>query len=168
MLRTAEGLDLPMKIVKATVEVNDQRKRDMAQKIIDACGGSLVGRTVAVLGLTFKPNTDDMRDSPSLDIIPALLAAGARVRAHDPEGMDEARGMLDGVEFCDDAYDALVDADALAIITEWNAYRALDIPRVKELMKAPVMVDMRNIYDPANMRKHGFSYFSIGRPAVQA
>jgi len=168
LLRTAEGLDLPMKIVKATVEVNDQRKRDMAQKIIDACGGSLVGRTVAVLGLTFKPNTDDMRDSPSLDIIPALLAAGARVRAHDPEGMDEARGMLDGVEFCDDAYDALVDADALAIITEWNAYRALDIPRVKELMKAPVMVDMRNIYDPANMRKHGFSYFSIGRPAVQA
>ncbi len=167
LLRTAEGLDLPMNIVKATVEVNDQRKRDMAQKVIDACGGSLTGKTIAVLGLTFKPNTDDMRDSPSLDIIPALLAAGARVRAHDPEGMDEARGMLDGIEFCDDAYDTLADADALAIITEWNEYRALDIPRVKELMTAPVMIDMRNIYDPANMREHGFSYVSIGRPAVQ-
>ena len=167
LLRTAEGLDLPMNIVKATVEVNDQRKRDMAQKVIDACGGSLTGKTIAVLGLPFKPNTDDMRDSPSLDIIPALLAAGARVRAHDPEGMDEARGMLDGIEFCDDAYDTLADADALAIITEWNEYRALDIPRVKELMTAPVMIDMRNIYDPANMREHGFSYVSIGRPAVQ-
>ncbi len=167
LLRTAEGLDLPMDIVKATVEVNDQRKRDMAQKVIDACGGSLSGKTIAVLGLTFKPNTDDMRDSPSLDIIPALLAAGARVRAHDPEGMDEARGMLDGIEFCDDAYDTMADASALAIITEWNEYRALDIPRVKELMEAPVMIDMRNIYDPANMREHGFSYVSIGRPAVQ-
>jgi UDPglucose 6-dehydrogenase len=167
LLRTAEGLELPMNIVKATVAVNDQRKRDMAQKVIDACGGSLAGKTIAVLGLTFKPNTDDMRDSPSLDIIPALIAAGARVRAHDPEGMEEARGMLEGIEFCDDAYDTLVDADALAIITEWNAYRALDIPRVKDLMKAPVMVDMRNIYDPENMREQGFSYISIGRPAVQ-
>ena len=167
LLRTAEGLNLPMNIVKATVEVNDQRKRDMAQKVIDACGGSLAGKTIAVLGLTFKPNTDDMRDSPSLDIIPALIAAGARVRAHDPEGMDEARGMLTGIEFCDDAYATLADADALAIITEWNAYRALDLPRVKDLMKAPVMIDMRNIYDPANMREQGFSYFSIGRPAVQ-
>ncbi len=167
LLRTAEGLNLPMNIVKATVEVNDQRKRDMAQKVIDACGGSLAGKTIAVLGLTFKPNTDDMRDSPSLDIIPALIAAGARVRPHDPEGMDEARGMLTGIEFCDDAYATLADADALAIITEWNAYRALDLPRVKDLMKAPVMIDMRNIYDPANMREQGFSYFSIGRPAVQ-
>ena len=167
LLRTAEGLNLPMNIVKATVEVNDQRKRDMAQKVIDACGGSLAGKTIAVLGLTFKPNTDDMRDSPSLDIIPALIAAGARLRAHDPEGMDEARGMLTGIEFCDDAYATLADADALAIITEWNAYRALDLPRVKDLMKAPVMIDMRNIYDPANMREQGFSYFSIGRPAVQ-
>mgnify|MGYP006427306331 FL=1 len=112
LLRTAEGLNLPMNIVKATVEVNDQRKRDMAQKVIDACGGSLAGKTIAVLGLTFKPNTDDMRDSPSLDIIPALIAAGARVRAHDPEGMDEARGMLTGIEFCDDAYATLADADA--------------------------------------------------------
>ena len=166
LLRTAEDLGLPLNIVQATVAVNDQRKKDMAQKVVDACGGSLLGKTVAVLGLTFKPNTDDMRDSPSLDIIPALLAAGAKVRAHDPEGMDEARKMLPGVEFCEDAYDALDDADALAIITEWNAYRALDLPRVKSLLKAPVLVDMRNIYDPGTMGEMGFTYISIGRPAV--
>ena len=166
LLRTAEDLGLPLNIVQATVAVNDQRKKDMAQKIVDACGGSLLGKTVAVLGLTFKPNTDDMRDSPSLDIIPALLAAGAKVRAHDPKGMDEARKMLPGVEFCEDAYDALDDADALAIITEWNAYRALDLPRVKSLLKAPVLVDMRNIYDPGTMGEMGFTYISIGRPAV--
>ena len=166
LLRTAEDLGLPLNIIQATVVVNDQRKKDMAQKIVDACGGSLLGKTVAVLGLTFKPNTDDMRDSPSLDIIPALLAAGAKVRAHDPEGMDEARKMLPGVEFCEDAYDALDDADALAIITEWNAYRALDLPRVKSLLKAPVLVDMRNIYDPGTMGEMGFTYISIGRPAV--
>ncbi len=167
LLRTAEDLNLPMEIVKATVAVNDQRKKDMAQKVVDACGGSLRGKTVAVLGLTFKPNTDDMRDSPSLDIIPALLAAGATVRAYDPEGMKEARNLLDGIEFCDDAYDTLPGADALAIVTEWNAFRALDMPRVKALMKAPVLVDMRNIYDPENMASLGFTYVSIGRPAVQ-
>ncbi|MDP6829416.1 MAG: UDP-glucose/GDP-mannose dehydrogenase family protein [Alphaproteobacteria bacterium] len=166
LLRTAESLDLPMNIVKATVEVNDQRKRDMAKKVIDACGGSLQGKTIAVLGLTFKPNTDDMRDSPSLDIIPALIAAGAEIRAHDPEGMDEARELLTGIEYCDDAYDTLADADALAIITEWNAYRALDMPRVRDLLKTPVLVDMRNIYDPDTMRDQGFTYVSIGRPAV--
>ncbi len=166
LLRTAENLDLPMNIVKATVEVNDQRKRDMAQKVIDACGGSLQGKTIAVLGLTFKPNTDDMRDSPSLDIIPALIEAGAAIRAHDPEGMDEARALLTGVEYCADAYDTLADADALAIITEWNAYRALDMPRVRVLLKTPVLVDMRNIYDPDIMRDQGFTYVSIGRPTV--
>mgnify|MGYP003987026511 FL=1 len=166
LLRTAEDLGQPMEIVKATVAVNDQRKKDMAQKVVDACGGSLQGKTVAVLGLTFKPNTDDMRDSPSLDIIPALLAAGATVRAYDPEGMEEARQMLDGVEFCDDAYDTLPGADALAIVTEWNAFRALDMPRVKDLMRSPVLVDMRNIYDPEHMRGLGFRYISIGRPAV--
>ncbi|MDE0941564.1 MAG: UDP-glucose/GDP-mannose dehydrogenase family protein [Alphaproteobacteria bacterium] len=166
LLRTAEDLGQPMEIVKATVAVNDQRKKDMAQKVVDACGGSLKDKTVAVLGLTFKPNTDDMRDSPSLDIIPALIAAGATVRAYDPEGMDEARLLLDGVEFCDGAYDTLPGADALAIVTEWNAFRALDMPRVKDLMQAPVLVDMRNIYDPDHMRGLGFKYISIGRPAV--
>ncbi len=167
LLRTAENFGLPLDIVKATVAVNDQRKKDMAQKVVDACGGSLQGKTVAVLGLTFKPNTDDMRDSPSLDIIPALQAAGAKVRAHDPEGMDEARKFLPGVEFCGDPYDTLTDADVLAIITEWNAYRALDMPRVKALLRAPVMVDMRNIYDPETMRDQGFTYVSIGRPTVK-
>ncbi|MDA1099388.1 MAG: UDP-glucose/GDP-mannose dehydrogenase family protein [Proteobacteria bacterium] len=167
LLRTAESLGLPLDIVKATVAVNGQRKKDMAQKIIDACGGSVQGKTVAVLGLTFKPNTDDMRDSPSLDIIPALLAAGARVRAHDPAGMDEARKLLAGIEYCDDAYDTLVGAHALAILTEWNAYRALDMPRVKALLQAPVLIDMRNIYDPQTMGNLGFTYISIGRPAVR-
>lgn len=168
LLRTAEDLNLPMEIVKATVAVNTQRKKDMAQKVVAACGGSLEGKTVAVLGLTFKPNTDDMRDSPSLDIIPALLAAGAKIRAFDPEGMDEARKLLNGIEYCADAYDTLPGADALAIVTEWNAFRALDMPRVKALMKAPVLVDMRNIYDPGTMGELGFTYISIGRPAVRS
>ncbi len=168
LLRTAEDLNLPMEIVKATVAVNTQRKKDMAQKVVAACGGSLEGKTVAVLGLTFKPNTDDMRDSPSLDIIPALLAAGAKIRAFDPEGMDEARKLLNGIEYCADAYDTLPGADALAIVTEWNAFRALDMPRVKDLMKAPVLVDMRNIYDPGTMGELGFTYISIGRPAVRS
>lgn len=168
LLRTAEDLNLPMEIVRATVAVNTQRKKDMAQKVVAACGGSLEGKTVAVLGLTFKPNTDDMRDSPSLDIIPALLAAGAKIRAFDPEGMDEARKLLNGIEYCADAYDTLPGADALAIVTEWNAFRALDMPRVKDLMKAPVLVDMRNIYDPGTMGELGFTYISIGRPAVRS
>jgi UDPglucose 6-dehydrogenase len=166
LLHTAADLDTPLRIVQATVDVNDQRKKDMAGRVLEACGGSLQGKTVAVLGLTFKPNTDDMRDSPSLDILPALQAAGARVRAYDPEGMDEARDMLDGVEFCDDTYDTLPGADALLIITEWNEFRALDLARVKQLLAAPVLVDLRNIYDPALMRELGFDYVSIGRPAV--
>ena len=167
LLRTAENLGLPMDIVQATVNVNDRRKREMAQKIIDACGGSLDGKTIAILGLTFKPNTDDMRDSPSLDIIPALQAAGAKVRAYDPEGMDEARMMLDGIEYCDDAYDTLPNSDALVIITEWNVFRAMDMHRVKNLLNSPVLVDMRNIYDPETLRELGFTYVSVGRPSVR-
>ena len=167
LLRTAENLGLPMDIVQATVNVNNRRKREMAQKIFDACGGSLEGKTVAILGLTFKPNTDDMRDSPSLDIIPALQAAGAKVRAYDPEGMDEARMMLDGIEYCDDAYDTLPNSDALVIITEWNVFRAMDMHRVKDLLNSPVLVDMRNIYDPETMRELGFTYVSVGRPSVR-
>ena len=167
LLRTAENLGLPMDIVQATVNVNNRRKREMAQKIFDACGGSLEGKTVAILGLTFKPNTDDMRNSPSLDIIPALQAAGAKVRAYDPEGMDEARMMLDGIEYCDDAYDTLPNSDALVIITEWNVFRAMDMHRVKDLLNSPVLVDMRNIYDPETMRELGFTYVSVGRPSVR-
>ena len=167
LLRTAENLGLPMDIVQATVNVNNRRKREMAQKIFDACGGSLEGKTVAILGLTFKPNTDDMRNSPSLDIIPALQAAGAKIRAYDPEGMDEARMMLDGIEYCDDAYDTLPNSDALVIITEWNVFRAMDMHRVKILLNSPVLVDMRNIYDPETMRELGFTYVSVGRPSVR-
>ena len=167
LLRTAENLGLPLDIVQATVNVNDRRNREMAQKIIDACGGSLDGKTIAILGLTFKPNTDDMRDSPSLDIIPTLQAAGAKVRAYDPEGMDEARMMLDGIEYCDDAYDTLPNSDALVIITEWNVFRAMDMHRVKGLLNSPVLVDMRNIYDPETMRELGFTYVSVGRPSVR-
>ena len=167
LLRTAENLGLPMDIVQATVNVNNRRKREMAQKILDACGGSLEGKTVAILGLTFKPNTDDMRNSPSLDIIPALQAAGAKIRAYDPEGMDEARMMLDGIEYCDDAYDTLPNSDALVIITEWNVFRAMDMHRVKDLLNSPVLVDMRNIYDPETMRELGFTYVSVGRPSVR-
>ncbi len=167
LLRTAEKLGLPMDIVQATVNVNDRRKREMAQKIIDACDGSLDGKTVAILGLTFKPNTDDMRDSPSLDIIPALQAAGAKVRAYDPEGMDEARMMLDDIKYCDDAYDTLTNSDALVIITEWNVFRALDMHRVKDLLNTPVLVDLRNIYDPETMKELGFTYISVGRSPVR-
>ena len=136
----------------------------MADKIVAACGGSVDGKTVAVLGLSFKPNTDDMRDSPSLEIIPALQKAGANVRAFDPEGMEEARRMLTGVTFCDTAYETLDGADALTVLTEWNEFRALDMARVKSLLREPVVVDLRNIYEPKEMAAAGFSYSSIGRP----
>jgi UDPglucose 6-dehydrogenase len=164
LLRTAQMVGAPVRIVEATVEVNDRRKKQMAERVIAACGGSVKGKTVAVLGITFKPNTDDMRDAPALDIIPALQAAGATVRVYDPEGMHEARQLLRDVEWCDDAYATMPGADCLAIVTEWNQFRALDLERVKKLMKAPVMVDMRNIYKPAQMAAAGFAYTSIGRP----
>jgi UDPglucose 6-dehydrogenase len=164
LVRTAAQAGAPTRIVESVIAVNDARKRQMAAKIVEHCGGSVAGKTIAVLGLTFKPNTDDMRDAPSLDIIPALIEAGATVRAYDPEGLDEAKKLLDGVAWCEGAYEALEGADALVIITEWNAFRALDLARVKELMKAPVMVDLRNIYDPREMAAAGFDYTGIGRP----
>ncbi len=164
LVRTAERVGAPTRIVEAVVAVNDARKKQMAAKIVAHCGGSVAGKTLAVLGLTFKPNTDDMRDAPSLDIVPALIEAGARVRAYDPEGLGEAKKLLDGVAWCEGAYEAMEGADALIIITEWNAFRALDLARVKALMKAPVMIDLRNIYDPQEMAAAGFDYASIGRP----
>ncbi|MCH7863698.1 MAG: UDP-glucose 6-dehydrogenase, partial [Proteobacteria bacterium] len=123
-------------------------------------------KVVAVLGLTFKPNTDDMREAPSLNVVAGLQAAGASVRAFDPEGMEEAKALMDGVEWCKDAYDAADGADALTIVTEWNEFRALDLERIKSLMKSPVMVDLRNIYDPVHMARAGFRYTCIGRPPV--
>ena len=148
------------------VRINEERKKKMADRVIVAAGGDLVGKTVAVLGLTFKPNTDDMRESPSLDIVPALQAAGATVRAFDPEGMVEAKALLQDVEWCDDAYATMRDADVLVLVTEWNQFRALDLDRVKKLMKAPLMVDLRNVYEPEEMAEAGFSYVCVGRPAV--
>ena len=164
LARTAQQVGEPCRIVETVIEVNDRQKRRMADKVIAHCGGSVAGKTIAVLGLTFKPNTDDMRDAPSLEILPALLRAGAAVRAYDPVGQDEARKLLDGVFFCDGAYEAMEGADALVIITEWNAFRALDLERVKQAMAAPVMVDLRNIYNPDEMAAAGFRYTSVGRP----
>ncbi len=166
LVRIAEQAGAPTQIVETVVAVNAARKEQMAAKIIEHCGGSVAGKTLAVLGLTFKPNTDDMRDAPSLGIVPALIEAGAVVRAYDPEGLDEAKKLLDGVAWCEGAYEAMEGADALVIITEWNAFRALDLARVKELMKAPVLVDLRNIYDPHEMVAAGFDYMCIGRPIV--
>ncbi|HLN24492.1 MAG TPA: UDP-glucose/GDP-mannose dehydrogenase family protein [Patescibacteria group bacterium] len=164
LVRTARDKGSPLRIIETVVSINEERKRKMADKIIAAAGGSVKGKTVAVLGLTFKPNTDDMRDSPSLEIIPALQAAGATVRAFDPEGMEEAKTLLTGVVYCDDAYATLKDADVMAVLTEWNEFRALDLDKIKALLKTPTIVDLRNIYSPAEMIGAGFHYTSIGRP----
>jgi len=167
LVRTARDKGSPLRIIETVVAINEERKKKMADKIVAACGGDVLGKTIAVLGLTFKPNTDDMRDSPSLEIVPALQKAGAKIRAFDPEGMTEAKHMLKDVEFCENAYDTLQNADALTIITEWNEFRALDMARVKSLMRSPVVVDLRNIYAPEEMRAAGFSYSSIGRPVIE-
>ena len=167
LTRTANEYGAPTQIVEAVVKINDERKKNMAQKIIAACGGSVAGKTIAVLGLTFKPNTDDMRDSPSLDIIPLLQEAGASVTAFDPEGMNESKDLLSGVIYCDNAYHAMKEADAVTILTEWNAFRALDFDRLKQTLKTPLMIDLRNIYDPAEIAALGIEYHSIGRaPAI--
>ena len=162
----ARHLDAPSKIVEAVNAANDARKKRMATKVIDACGGSVSGKTLAVLGLTFKPNTDDLREAPSLEIVPALQQAGAKVRAFDPAGIEPARAILGDVAWCESAYEAMEGADALVLLTEWNEFRALDLGRVKSLLKRPLMVDLRNIYDPEAMAAAGFEYTSVGRPAV--
>lgn len=163
LVHTAQDAGRPLRIVETVVDINAKRKKAMAERVIAACDGSVAGKTVAVLGVTFKPNTDDMRDAPSLDIVPALQAAGARVRAYDPEGMAEAKPLLKDVEWCDDAYATLPETDVVVIITEWNEFRLLDFKRVKSLMKRPVMVDLRNIYNPEEMAAAGFHYTCIGR-----
>ena len=163
LARTAQEAGSPVRIVETVVDVNERRKRTMADKVVEACGGSVKGKTIAVLGLTFKPNTDDMREAPSLAIVDALLEGGGAVRAFDPAGMDEAKKMMTGVAWAADAYDAVKGADALVIVTEWNEFRALDLKRVKSLLRAPVFVDLRNIYNPAEMAAAGFTYRSVGR-----
>ena len=163
LVKTARDSGSPIRIVETVVDINEKRKAEMAEKVIDACGGSVSNKVIAVLGLTFKPNTDDMRDSPSLVIIRNLQKAGASIRAYDPQGMKEAAGLLDGVTFCKGTYDTMEAADALVIITEWNAFRALDMNRVKSLLRNPVLVDLRNIYNPREMEQAGFTYYSVGR-----
>ena len=163
LVKTANDAGSPVRIVETVVSVNAERKKAMAQKIIDAMGGDAKGMTVGVLGLAFKPNTDDMRDAPSLDIIPALQAAGATVRAYDPESMKESREMMPTVSYCDSAYEAIEGADVLAILTEWDQFRALDLGRVKDALKTPLIVDLRNIYEGEKMRAQGFVYHGSGR-----
>jgi UDPglucose 6-dehydrogenase len=166
LVKTGQDAGVPLRIVETVVAVNDQRKRAMARKVIAACGGSVRGKTVAVLGLTFKPNTDDMREAPSLSIITALKDAGARIRAFDPVGMDQARTMLEDVAYAEDAYACAEGADALVIVTEWDEFRALDLKRIQASMVTPVLVDLRNIYRPSDMARRGFSYIGVGRAAV--
>ena len=168
LVRTAGEAGGGLAIVETVLRVNDARKRRMADKIAAACGGSLAGKSLAVLGLTFKPNTDDMRDAPSLEILPRLLAAGARIRAFDPEGMDEAKKLMPELVYCRDAYQTMEGADALILLTEWNEFRGLDLGRVRDLLTSPLVIDLRNIYQPQEMAAAGFSYLSVGRPAQRA
>lgn len=163
LARTANEAKSPLALVDAVIRVNSERKRAMATKIIDAMGGDVDGKTVAILGLAFKPNTDDMRDAPSLDIVAGLSSAGANIRAFDPESMKEAAKTLPGIFYADGPYHAVEGADALVIVTEWDQFRALDLSRVKSLMRSPNIVDLRNIYSPVDTRALGFQYRSIGR-----
>jgi UDPglucose 6-dehydrogenase len=165
---TAREVNAPQTIVEQVIEVNNARKKRMARKVIDFCHGSVAGLRVAVLGLTFKPNTDDMRDAPSLDIVPALQAAGATIVAFDPEGMKEAARMLPGIAFARTAYEAVSGADLLVVITEWHEFRGLDPRRIKETMRQPRIVDLRNIFNPDEMRGLGFTYEGVGRPQPSA
>jgi UDPglucose 6-dehydrogenase len=164
LVRTAREADAALSIVETVVAVNEARKARMADKIVEACGGTVAGKTIAVLGLTFKPNTDDMRDAPSLSILPALATAGATIRAFDPEGVAEAKKLLPDLVYCRDAYETMEGADALVLLTEWNEFRALDLGRVGRLLGEPLVIDLRNIYQPAEMIAAGLAYVSIGRP----
>jgi UDPglucose 6-dehydrogenase len=168
LVQTAKDAGAPIRIVETVVDINEKRKTQIAGKVVAACGGSVADKTIAVLGLTFKPDTDDMRDSPSLVIVPELQKAGAKIQAFDPQGMKEAAHLFDDVVFCEGPYETMQGADVLVIVTEWNAFRALDFTRVKSLLKTPTLVDLRNIYDLDDMKREGFSYFSVGREALAA
>ena len=163
LVRTAHEAEAPLSIIETVVQANEARKRRMADKIIAACGGTLAGKTIAVLGLTFKPNTDDMRDAPSLEVLPRLAAAGAVIRAFDPEGMAEAQKLMPNLTYCNDAYETMVGAEALVLLTEWNEFRALDLVRVGQLLVNPLVIDLRNIYQPQEMAAAGLYYISVGR-----
>jgi UDPglucose 6-dehydrogenase len=164
LIKTGQDNETPLRIVETVVAVNDQRKRAMARKVANAIGGNLRGKSIAVLGVTFKPNTDDMRDAPSIPLITALQDMGAQVRAFDPVGMPQARKVLENVTFCDDAYDCAKGAHALVIVTEWEQFRALDLGEMASIMASSVIVDLRNIYSPEEVTRNGFHYCGIGRP----
>jgi len=164
LIKTAQDNDVPLRILEAVAAVNDTRKRAMARKVSAMFSGALRGKTVAVLGLTFKPNTDDMREAPSLPLITALQDMGARVRGFDPAGMGQAQALLTDVVYCENAYDCAEAADALVIVTEWEQFRALDLEHLRDLMACPVIVDLRNIYRPEEVHRHGFAYACVGRP----
>jgi UDPglucose 6-dehydrogenase len=163
LIKTGQDHEAPLRILETVVAVNDQRKRAMARKVAAALGGNLRGRVIAVLGLTFKPNTDDLREAPALAVITALQDMGAKVRAYDPAGMTQAQSLLSGVTYADNAYACAENADALVIITEWEQFRALDLGRLKAIMAHPVVVDLRNVYPPEELRRHGFRYQGVGR-----
>jgi UDPglucose 6-dehydrogenase len=163
LAQTARESGAPLRLIETVIDINEKRKIAMAEKVIRACGGSLKDARLAVLGLTFKPNTDDMRSAPSLTILPILQRAGARIVAYDPKGMDHARPLLPGIAFADDPYSCLIDADALVIITEWEAFRALDLKRVKAAMRRPIVIDLRNIYRNEEMEALGFAYEGVGK-----
>jgi UDPglucose 6-dehydrogenase len=166
LTRTAAEAGSPVRLIDEVVQINEQRKRMMAERVIQTMGGDLSGRTIAVLGLTFKPMTDDMREAPSLQIIPALQAKGAHIRAFDPEGIREAERLLENVAYCANAYEAAENADAIVILTEWNEFRALDVTRLRSCMKRPLIFDFRNIYNPQEMAGAGIDYHCLGRAYI--
>jgi UDPglucose 6-dehydrogenase len=163
LVKTAQDAGHPVRIVETVADVNEKRKRAMAKKVVALAGGSVKGKTVAMLGLTFKPNTDDMRDSPAIAIAAELQAAGARVRAYDPEGHEQAKLVMQDIDYASDPYDCLTGADIAVLVTEWDAFRALDMDRVKAVMTTPAIVDLRNVYRPDEMARRGIAYVSVGR-----
>ncbi|MGY4500361.1 UDPglucose 6-dehydrogenase [Bradyrhizobium sp. GM24.11] len=167
LIKIAQDYDVSLRIVESVLAVNENRKRAMARKVSQALGGSLRGKTIAVLGLTFKPDTDDMRDAPSIPLVTGLLDMGAKVKAFDPVGMEQAKIELPSITYCEDAYSCAQDADALVVVTEWVQFRGLDLDRLKSVMAQPVVVDLRNIFSPEDMAAAGFTYESVGRPPVQ-
>jgi UDPglucose 6-dehydrogenase len=166
LAKSGQDYDAPLRLVEATIAVNDSRKRAMGRKVIGAMGGDIRGKTVGVLGLTFKPNTDDMRDAPSLAIVQALQDAGANIRAYDPEGMDAAKAMMPSIHYSRDAYDAATGADCLVLITEWSEFRSLDFNRLKAAMSSLRLVDLRNVYRRKDIEAEGFAYWSVGQAAI--
>jgi UDPglucose 6-dehydrogenase len=163
LVKTARDAGAPLRIIETVMSVNDARKVKMTERVIQACGGSVQNKKIAILGLAFKPNTDDLREAPALEIINGLSSAGARIFAYDPQAMPSAKKLLPNIELADDAYSCVRGAEVLVIVTEWDEFRALDLDRIKKLMQLPVIVDLRNIYRPKEIFDQGFKYFSIGR-----